>query len=65
MFDCSAYRCAGVTPDPGGIVDQEMPVGAAVSTSGVTYGESGPVGVVIVLAPPIALWYSDIRNRAE
>src|SRR5215472_15639254 len=45
-FDCSANRMAGVTPVPGGIVDQLMPVGAAVSNSGVMYGDRGPVGIV-------------------
>jgi hypothetical protein len=52
---------AGVVPAPGGIVDHEMPVGALISTSGVMYGESGPVGVV-TLALPSSMWYSSLRN---
>jgi hypothetical protein len=49
MLDCSAYRCAGVTSRPDGIVDHEMPVGALVKISGVTYDDSGPVGNVTVV----------------
>jgi hypothetical protein len=38
------------------MVDQLMPVGAAMRTSGVTYGDSGPVGVVTFSLLPAQLY---------